>query len=332
MPTLNEIKTEVATYFQVAPGDLTINGQDLFLIAINQARRKAEMAHDFEFNRQLLTLTVDGVTGGTLTNAVLYGTVTTALIKTIVDLGTLDENNNFLPQFWQSASSSLEKQRQDNPNTFFRYPTDGQIQASPAGGPRLILRNDKIFRWPADVEPSNDYNVAIEAYILQPDWLGVISTATVAGTTTPDVEGAYTAVGTFNGKTLFMDDDDNFIYYDTATSKWRIQFTLAPDNYTIDGGFSLSSTSESPVGSYTAETGATGTPAVTVASLTDVWTTYGHEYLLWQTISILNHRFKEFVPRTEGNLQPPYALAQSALEALIEWDEGKFSRYQRSSR
>lgn len=53
----------------------------------------------------------------------------------------------------------------------------------------------------------------------------------------------------------------------------------------------------------------------------DLFTKHGHNYLKWAAIIEVNHLFKRFVPRQEGNLAPPTGLADQALQALIAWDE-----------
>lgn len=59
-------------------------------------------------------------------------------------------------------------------------------------------------------------------------------------------------------------------------------------------------------------------PANQVAE--DSWLFYGGEYLLWATIVHLNHRFKHFVNRQEGNLPPPSSMSDAALLALRATD------------
>jgi len=53
---------------------------------------------------------------------------------------------------------------------------------------------------------------------------------------------------------------------------------------------------------------------------TDFFTLYGHNYLVWQSIVELNHFYKEFITRQEGNVAPPDRLAATYLQQLINWD------------
>lgn len=62
------------------------------------------------------------------------------------------------------------------------------------------------------------------------------------------------------------------------------------------------------------------------------WTKHGSQYLLWSTVIHLNHLFKGFVFRQEGNLPPPQALADLGLDAMLKWDNFMFEQFRRHSR
>lgn len=335
--SLLDIKITVASLLNKTLADLTVNGQDLFLIAANQARSSAELAHDFEFNRQLLTLTVDGVTGGDLEDAVLYGTATTADIKTVVDLCQIDVDGNLRPIEWTTVSESLERQRAENPQFLIRYPSDGQIQAAPRGLPRLVVRNGNIYRFPLDAATSNNYNIGIEAYTMQADWtasnLGIETHRATGVGVLPDITGDYSMVGFSGIYPIYVQYGSDTRFYALAYNGARyIVIASSQGTWQQD-----TPSATSPDGTYSpvGGSGAVNTftmATITVASSSDIWTTKGADYLQWQTIVILNHRFKTFVPRTEGNLPPPSALAQQALQELIEWDAAKFDANRRHGR
>jgi len=59
---------------------------------------------------------------------------------------------------------------------------------------------------------------------------------------------------------------------------------------------------------------------VTAVTNTSEFVTYGFEYMQWATVVELNHLFKTFVPRQEGNLDPPKRERDDALRRLIDWD------------
>lgn len=62
------------------------------------------------------------------------------------------------------------------------------------------------------------------------------------------------------------------------------------------------------------------------------WTQRGSQYLLWATVIHMNHLFKGFVFRQEGNLPPPQVLADTGLASLQTWDTFMFEQFRRHSR
>jgi len=245
--TLFEIESAAAALLERPVNDLIVNDVDLGVIALNHVRRLAEQTNDFGFTRKLLTVSVNGVTGGSLDLAVEYGTTTPVIdIKTIVDVGLFDTDGNFCPVEWTSVSDSLNRQRQDNPRYGIRFPTDGQAVSSPIGWRRFAFAGNKVFLFPQT--PNTTFSLGIIAYTFTPDW---------------------------------TDDDSD------------------PD--------------PNP-------------------PLTGPWLTHGANYLQWATVIHLNHLFKGFVFRQEGNLPPPEKIRDEALAALITWDAFKFEQFRRHSR
>jgi hypothetical protein len=307
---------------------MTVAGQDLSLLAMNEVRMQAELMHSFNFTRQLLTLNVNSVTGGDLDNAVLYGTSTTADIKQIVDIGQFDTNGNFLPGTWTTVEMGLNQQKQDNPGWGgIRYPTDGEAEAYPGGGRRFQVINDKLYVWPITGDPAETVAVAIEAYVFTADWttLGLTVTNTASA-------GDYFFAGTFNSYPVFAKADFSyFLFWETTADRWVLKTTVPADTPT--GAFwYLSTTSQSPLGTYTAS-GTTGSPVVTDAtSASDIWLTKGAQYIQWASVVHLNHRFKGFVPRQEGNLPPPGELAAQGLQNMLTWDSYRYDRFVRDTR
>lgn len=79
----------------------------------------------------------------------------------------------------------------------------------------------------------------------------------------------------------------------------------------------------------------TFTPDWTVVDLNtapEPWATKAWDYLLWWSVIFVNNIFRDFVFRQEGNLQPPEALATSALESLRNWDMLMYETFRRHSR
>lgn len=318
----------------ITANDFVVDGQDLALMFLNQIRLQAEMAHDFNFQRKLLTLSVDVVTGGSLDSAVIYGTDTSVDIKTIVDIGTFDMNGNFRPAVWTTAEESQVRQRQENPFDFIRYPTDAQAQTWPGGQRRFVLANNNIWLYPRSQANDTGTVVAgIEAYCHQADWTGAQS----VGLQMTGTDGQFFTFanfanqGSYNNKTFYA------FFAEGVTESYGVWFDTDSWYLTNMNGVGVTSatgyklTSPSPLGTYVGINGATGTyDAVTGGSgdvESDIWTTKGQQYLLYQLIVELNGRFKFYVPRTEGNLAPPQQLATEGLQKLIDWDVYRYEQF-----
>lgn len=173
-----QLKTAIASAFLKSVDDLMVNDQDLGLLALNQVRQLAEQVNDFEFNHRLLTLNVDGVTGGSLETAVLFGTNEVRTIKTLVDVGLGDGNGNFIPVEWTTSMDTFNRQRMDNPYTF-RYPTDGQAMCGPIGQKRFVFHRNNVSHFPA--APNTTFNLLIDAYVMSPDWVDADAAADAVG-------------------------------------------------------------------------------------------------------------------------------------------------------
>lgn len=339
--TLLELKTQVANYFNVALADLTVLSQDLFLMAANHVRRQAEMSHDFEFSRRLVTVSVDGVTGGTFVNAVVYGTSTGVNVKTVIEVGQFDEDANLRPAQWTTVAEGLEQQREANRRTVPRYPTDGWFSSTPLGMSRFEVAGPNIYRWPKDAD--NDFTIGAEVYTFRSDWATadlVTPSLTVTGSgLSPDVTGIFPAVGVLNLKPLYLKNSTNLsgdsfaIWWSSGDSKWYItggQYI----GFTPISGFQQNSVDTATgAGTYTTVGATTGAPTATVNTFTaDEWLEEGAAYMLWGIIVHLNYKFKEFVPRTEGNLPPPTQLRDEALQNFKDWDVFQYEQFRRHGR
>jgi hypothetical protein len=163
--TLNDIRSAAAAYLHRTVTDFTINGVDLSLFALNQVRMAAELTNDFNFTRKTMQLTVDGVTGGSLSAATngIGGTE----IKTVVDVGQFDKDGNLRPVEWTTVAAGLDVQRAES-QYLFRYPTDGQV-SSAQGMPRFVFSGDKVYLFPKAV--GQTFPIGIEAYVFTPDWV-----------------------------------------------------------------------------------------------------------------------------------------------------------------
>ena len=186
--TLTQILTAAASYLGKTTADLTVNGLDLGLLALNQVRTTAELTHDFEFKRKLATLTVDGVTGGSLDAVVLYGTNTVVEPKTILEVGTFDEGGNLRPIEWTTTAESLERQRQQVRSVTMRYPTD-QEATSLVTLTRVVVSGRNVFLVPK--ANGEQLELGLEIYAMPPDWSSATADITITEAGTSAVNGVY---------------------------------------------------------------------------------------------------------------------------------------------
>lgn len=344
--TILEILTEAASYHHKTLADLTIAGQDVGLAALNRARKRAELQHDFNFNRKMLTLAVNTVTGGSLDNAVLQGTSTHLEVKTILDIGTFDTDSNFIPQEWTTTEEGYERQREDNRFQGLRYPTDGEFLSEPLGGRRFTLTNNTLATWPK-AEVAETLTVGIDAFVFSTDFLGTshLNVSGVTGVT--DFNDDYYFVGYWGRKPFFMNTDPEnktspiggvlrLLWSDGAN--WYLSTGNDLNNGGITNYAHIVSTAATPVGlTLTPHGTVTGTPFVSAffddySSNVDIWLAHGSEYLLWTVVDTLNRYFKTYVPRQEGNIGSPTDLAQQGLASFLEWDNFKYEAFRRHGR
>lgn len=149
--TLNEIKQAAAAFFRRSATELTTeDGIDLGLVALNQARKTAELGYDFEFSRQLLTLTVNGAIGAELDEAVIFGTTKKREIKTLTDVGVISEDGVIIPVEWTTVGESMNRQRQEH-----------------KACPRVLFSGDSVYIYPKSEET---VTLALHGYAFSRPW------------------------------------------------------------------------------------------------------------------------------------------------------------------
>lgn len=341
--TLSELHAAQAAILGVTVAELTILGLNLGLLAANAVRLQAEQLNDFTFQRKLATVSVSTVTGGSLGSAVLYGTATTANMKTLIDVAQLDSNGNAFPVEWTTTEESLERLRTQQGRPRVRYPTDDQYENFGYDRPRITFTGDNVYTFPRTTE-AGTITLLLETYCYSPDWTATTGTVTLAGSSgATGANTTYYQYGTYSGKPLFLAINPAAgapttiyaIWY--KTTSWVISLATDVGSEGTDF-FDLTSTSQSPAGTYSNHGAWAGTAIVVSDSdgTTDVWLTKGFNYILWASVVWLNSNDsaigKKFVPRTEGNLPPPQALADAALAAFITNDTGKFETFRRHRR
>lgn len=203
-------------------------------------------------------------------------------------------------------------------------------------------------------ELQNDFNFTRKLLAVSVDGVtgGSLDTAVEYGTTTPVISvKTVVDVGTF-------DVDGNFIPVDwtTVAQSLDIQrqdnayraFRYPTDAQSLCGqkrfvfsGQKLYVFPRTPntvfnVGieayTFTPDWGPDDVKCDTANGYVGPWTQKGSQYLLWSTIIHLNHLFKGFVFRQEGNLPPPQTIADAGLAALMTWDIFQYEQFRRHSR
>ena len=112
--TLATLKAVCAAYHRKTVDELTQNGVDLFLVAANNARRNAELRHNFEFARVLATLDSVVAAGSPLSAATVtessgYGTFSG--IREVVAITRESTAGYQLPVDFTRADMALERER-----------------------------------------------------------------------------------------------------------------------------------------------------------------------------------------------------------------------------
>lgn len=158
---LATLKQTCAAYHGKSVAQMTddTTGVDMFLVAVNNARKKAERDHSFESSWCRATLSVAPTVGGLLSAATFVPLNTFSGIKEIISVqGKSLTDNSYFPLI-------LRRPNQGPPRNVPRYPTDGQVFSS-FGCSYLILRGDAIYKFPDD-----GTGAAITIYLEAYGWL-----------------------------------------------------------------------------------------------------------------------------------------------------------------
>jgi hypothetical protein len=339
--TLLELRSTIAAYLQKNVVDLTVNGVDLTILALNQVRRNAEMMHDFEFSRRHVTITVDGIDGGTMDDAILEGQPACE-VKSIIECGLYDDSFNVHPVEWTTVAESLERQRSYKPGFGPRYPTDAWSASwnEYTDATRIAICGSDIWMVPKAGEHKL-FDLEFEVYAFTPDWDAKTDSVVVSGVLGMDyVDGEYWPYGIFNQRNLYLNTPDGgptpgnqlrAIWY--RPGEWIMSRSEFMGQTPPTGNYqSMAATTMYPAGTYQPHGTWQGNGQVNVQignDLTDIWLRYGTQYLLWAAIVEINHQCKEFVFRQEGNLPPPEKLAETGLENFRQWDSFRFEQNRR---
>jgi hypothetical protein len=169
-----------AAYHEKEVADLTKGTVNLFLVAANNSRKKAEKLHDFELAKCTAQLNIDGVNGGDLRTATLPDGFSS--IKSVLDVSGLLWGGTFVPFDFTSAEISIERDRNELDTGMGiydnRYPSDAQFEAG-TGRATLVQRGNFLFRFPrANTVIDGEINPLV-AYLECNGWLADYTQADV---------------------------------------------------------------------------------------------------------------------------------------------------------
>lgn len=280
----------------------------MFLVAVNNARRNAELLHNFEFARITALLAIDGVNGAAFSAATSFtGYVagsTFSGIKEVVAVSRQRPDGTWIPLDFARVDIPIERDRtelelSDNLFPYLRYPSDAQIDARGTSS-SIVQRGQALFIHPRfNNVPSTTFNVQVEGY----GWLQEYQSANSIGLLTL-TSGSKNVTGTsganfsalVHGDILRTQNQTGVV--DTVTNATALVLQANATASETAVFFSIN-------GSDVPE---------------DFIVQYGANWLQWAIVCELNMNFRTFVPRTEGNLAPPEKYRDEAWHDLLLWD------------
>lgn len=306
---------------------------ELFVQAANNARNNAELSHDF----QCMEVTLEGVipsTGAGLSwDAMTDEDEVVRSLRSIKSAFVVQEDGTLTPVNVEKKSLNTKK-RWDRQ----QRRTGGFCNIVDEDRPSKVVHWARKFR----TDPANDEDITFvvdgyaglpgygtdlsEVIVVsgehEPDFTGTYHLASVEEFDPEDEEAAHSRYFTLDGlshegrTTTYLRE---ILAFNGSTLSWEAV------TITAGGTVQLQFSSETGIGDWDLEEG-TGTLTTAFVdsevdlTQTDYFLTTGFNYMQWQTIVELNYLIQRFVPRQEGNLNPPEKLAEMALEKLIRDD------------
>jgi hypothetical protein len=171
-PQLTQLRFIAAAFLRVDPSVFIVNGVDLFLTAVNSARRSAELRHDFEYSRVEATVNLVA-TGVSLKDAVITQGEAIAGLKSVVSLRQFGTDGLFYPLDFTRFDIALERDRSELELRDMwgqRYPSDQRLNyyGTNVG---VVQRGQKLYPYPSftSFDPTN-VTLYIDGYGLLRDY------------------------------------------------------------------------------------------------------------------------------------------------------------------
>lgn len=323
--TLANLKKICAAYHRVATAALTVDTVDLFLVAANNVRSNAELLHNFELSRVQATLSIDGTTGGALSDAVF-----TNRAAVVTGTGTVvPDVTGIFHAFGQATSETLYLKLLGTEPLYVQY--NGATWSCNAwsgtyGWTKAAGATVTGVYTPVGTATGNLTLTAAS----QAMWSGIKEVIAVQRTNTDgilvplDFTRADIPIERDRYELEMSEDYEAYRRYpsDAALLQRGTNGTIIQRGgklfvYPVDAITStpLSVTLEAygRLADYTATN-------LNDTEPTDFFVQYGSTYMQYAIICELNYLFQTFVPREVGNLSPPEKAKEEAWRNLILWD------------
>ena len=362
MSTLGKLRTAVLGYLQTefpgvsrhsllnnsTPVDVETKVNELFIVAANNARKTAEIRHDFQCAECTLEGTIPTDGSGLSWDAMVDEEEQVQKLRSVQAVYV--ENDGTLIPVTVQRKNLAAKKKWDRAQR--RIPSS---EPESCGQAKIVHWGRRFY-----CDPTNDEEITlvVEGYKDLEDYNqdGLVDAIDVSGTLTDGTDPVvfqtmYLTPEPMSGGVCYSsvegnDDPTTYpdgIYYTIKSvffvfegkRAWRllkISVTAGVVSVlaTWQGTKRVASSNDElrelyppfDEETWTPTSPATGTPILVVNynSTTDYFLQRGFPYMMWATICELNYLIKRFVYRQEGNLTAPTKERDEALEALIADD------------
>lgn len=352
---LSVLRSMVAAYHRLtSTADFTIGGVDMFLASANNARRSAELQHNFEYARVSGTIMVDGVNGANLNDLQYEGQigVNVSTPNGPVSPDPSGQYNmhgtyNGAPFYLRLTSNPLSSfvLWYDNVAGVWHINPFTYFQVTTAAGTAFSTNIGTFDYTGPATSPAGTYTTTFPGYSGSP----VVSIGAF-GTTNFNSFKEVVSIQRYrpDGIRVPMDFSNPDVPIERDRTRWELDRFWSSDLRWPSDADILQNTwaitmyqrgnyiyrypkpivAEQPLQVhvegygwlmpyYAAQLTNSPDPA---APAEDFVLQYGEEYMLWKIVCDLNPLFGTFVPREEGNVASPENQLAAAWDKFLKWD------------
>lgn len=338
------LKALVAAYHKKVAADLTVNSVDLFLIAVNNAQRQAQRRHNFEASRVSASLVIDGVNGGALSSAVITGAVN----ETLTVSGTLapDATGTYTRQGYFGGLPLYIKEGATNWFLYVNPLAAAYVLTSAITSGSLVnywLSTSALSPVGTMAPQGTNTGTATIALATSATWSGIQE---VVAATRSSGDGSYLPLDFANPEVPLERDrtarELSDLYEphrrypsdaDILDQGWNTSLIQRGNTIYVYPNPPSSVANDEISINLEAYGRLPSIDAVGTSSAPDpnfLWEQ--PDWLMWFTVIELNHYFKTYIPRNEGNLPPPVDAMNQAWADLIAWDTYRVDSHTTRSR